>query len=324
MDLKKNAPKGEFLAYINKKEAAMLKKAGGSGKLVNGIPSFRPQDMGNQTNQDKSAANTGAGGGQRTGTTSGRYNPHTDTGYSNSNYKNEKVTGDQMRDHANAFKIGISQPKTIPSWMPGGTQAKFIKSIFGTPKTKMGKKSITAKRMAYINSLPPASRRAMIDRLGLGIDPIDNRYGDPTILGSGDYGKNLYGIDALDIINFNGDYMKQYGPKTIDGGGDGNPYILPQYAMMGGGADMGSEDVEEKTYDYHLGLGGQQVGANVLRGYAADGGIMGTRARRAMGGIMNRVDQRQGYFLGKIVKSVGKAVKGVAKAAGKVLSSDAW
>ena len=33
----------------------------------------------------------------------------------------------------------------------------------------------------------------------------------------------------------------------IDGGGDGNPYILPQYAMMGGGADMGSEDVEEKN-----------------------------------------------------------------------------
>ena len=32
--LKNKAPKGEFLAYINKKEAAMLKKAGGSGELV--------------------------------------------------------------------------------------------------------------------------------------------------------------------------------------------------------------------------------------------------------------------------------------------------
>ena len=48
MDLKKNAPKGEFLAYINKEEAAMLKKAGGSGKLVNGIPSFRPEDYGQE------------------------------------------------------------------------------------------------------------------------------------------------------------------------------------------------------------------------------------------------------------------------------------
>ena len=58
--LKKNAPKGEFLAYINPKEAAMLKKAGGSGKKVNGIPSFRPQDMGNKDNQKRSAASTGS------------------------------------------------------------------------------------------------------------------------------------------------------------------------------------------------------------------------------------------------------------------------
>jgi len=42
--LKENAPKGEFLAYINSDEATMLKKAGGSGKLVNGIPSFEPGD----------------------------------------------------------------------------------------------------------------------------------------------------------------------------------------------------------------------------------------------------------------------------------------
>ena len=32
---KKKAPKGEFLAYINKEEVA-LKRAGGSGHLVNG------------------------------------------------------------------------------------------------------------------------------------------------------------------------------------------------------------------------------------------------------------------------------------------------
>ena len=49
---------------------------------------------------------------------------------------------------------------------------------------------------------------------------------------------------------------------------------------------------------------------------------MGTRARRAMGGIMNRVDQRQAYGLGSIVKVLGKALSRVAKAAGKVLKSD--
>jgi hypothetical protein len=38
--LQEKAPKGEFLAYINKKEANLLKKLGGSGKKINGIPSF--------------------------------------------------------------------------------------------------------------------------------------------------------------------------------------------------------------------------------------------------------------------------------------------
>ena len=110
------------------------------------------------------------------------------------------------------------------------------------------------------------------------------------------------------------DYMNRKKITTFEGGG--NPNILPQYAMMGGGADMGSEDVEEeKTYDYHLGLGGQQVGADVLRGYAADGGIMELRARRAFGGIMDRVTGRKAYGLGSIFKKVGKAAK-------KVLSSD--
>jgi len=108
--------------------------------------------------------------------------------------------------------------------------------------------------------------------------------------------------------------------NTNEGGGDGNPYILPQYAMMGGGADMGSEDVEEeKTYDYRFGddqdVIYENYGTPGYRNTRAEGGIMGTRARRAMGGIMERVDKRQGYFLGKLVKKVGNAAK-------KVLSSD--
>ena len=43
-DLQSNAPKGEFLAYINPKEAGILKSLGGSGKPVNGIPSFDDED----------------------------------------------------------------------------------------------------------------------------------------------------------------------------------------------------------------------------------------------------------------------------------------
>jgi len=104
---------------------------------------------------------------------------------------------------------------------------------------------------------------------------------------------------------------------------EGNDNILPQYAMMGGGADLGGEDAVEDEYDYHLGLGGQKVGRDVTLGYLADGGragkaeggIMELRARRAFGGIMDRVTGRKAYGLGSIFKSVKKA-------AGKVLSSD--
>jgi hypothetical protein len=55
--LQAKAPEGEFLAYINPDEAAMLKRAGGSGEPVNGIPSFRPQDYGQEAASKKSGFN---------------------------------------------------------------------------------------------------------------------------------------------------------------------------------------------------------------------------------------------------------------------------
>jgi hypothetical protein len=45
-ELQAKAPKGEFLAYINQGEANALKNSGGSGHLVNGIPSFVGSDYG--------------------------------------------------------------------------------------------------------------------------------------------------------------------------------------------------------------------------------------------------------------------------------------
>ena len=58
--LQDKAPKDHFLAYINANEAKLLKKMGGSGEMTpQGIPSFRPQDMGNAANQASSAASAG-------------------------------------------------------------------------------------------------------------------------------------------------------------------------------------------------------------------------------------------------------------------------
>ena len=63
-ELEKKAPEGEFVAYINPREAKMLKDAGGSGKLVNGIPSFEDDDPGDTFGgDDDSDDDDGYGGG---------------------------------------------------------------------------------------------------------------------------------------------------------------------------------------------------------------------------------------------------------------------
>ena len=57
-ELQAKAPEGEFLAYINPDEASMLKRAGGSGKPVNGIPSFEPRSS---READQKSSNTSGG-----------------------------------------------------------------------------------------------------------------------------------------------------------------------------------------------------------------------------------------------------------------------
>jgi hypothetical protein len=52
-----------LLAYITPAEAALLKKNGGTGEMVNGIPAFRP--VKGKTSSGKSSAGTGFSGGQR-------------------------------------------------------------------------------------------------------------------------------------------------------------------------------------------------------------------------------------------------------------------
>ena len=136
--LNDRAPKGEFLAYINKKEAAMLKKAGGSGKPVNGIPSFRPQDMGNKSNQKASAANTGMGGSRKgpdkgTGGGSGniggggggqdsdyrRYSPPTKKTYTSKTIDSKPVTGDDYRRSRDNFVNTLNKNNQIAAERAG-------------------------------------------------------------------------------------------------------------------------------------------------------------------------------------------------------------
>ncbi len=107
-------------------------------------------------------------------------------------------------------------------------------------------------------------------------------------------------------------YKREYGPNEPSD--DNIPFIPINYNT---GAD--EEVVDDKEFAYHLGLGGQKVGADVTRAsYIFN---QGGRVPRNMGGIMNAVP-RQGYFLGGIGKAIKGVVGGVADAAKKVLKSD--
>ena len=129
--------------------------------------------------------------------------------------------------------------------------------------------------------------------------------------------------EKLDAIANRGKTLDQINPPS---GGDNNQPFIPINYNTGAAT---TEAVEPYTNDFTYRFGDDQnviydnYGTSGYRTTAADGGIMGTRARRAMGGIMNRVDKRQGYFLGSIVKGVKSAVGGVVDATKKVLKSDA-
>jgi len=135
--------------------------------------------------------------------------------------------------------------------------------------------------------------------------------GDMSQIGIKSVRRDQFGNPVKDIF---GNTLFDYGPVQDGGGGEGQN-LLPLNYGIGVGPSTTEDITETQTitpWDFT-----QKVGRDVTLGYAANGG----RITRAGGGIMNAVP-RQGYFLGKIVKGVGKAIGSVADAAGKVLKSD--
>jgi hypothetical protein len=129
-------------------------------------------------------------------------------------------------------------------------------------------------------------------------------------------GRNSLGGDiALEVLGQK--YKDTLRPPDMPDDRDGQiivPYPYNVQPFYNDEADV----EEEKTFDYRFGDPNANQALDVTLGqYFNQGG----RVPRNMGGIMNTVP-RQGYFLGKVVKSVGKAIGSVADAAGKVLKSD--
>ncbi len=146
--------------------------------------------------------------------------------------------------------------------------------------------------------------------------------GSPGLSVAGDMSK--VGIKSVRRDPLTGEPMKDmfgntlfdYGDSTFGGEGGGQNYLPLNYGAGGGG----EEEKETQTFEFdpsRFGAGAEA--ADVTRAsYIFN---QGGRVPRNMGGIMNTVP-RQGFFLGKIAKGIGKAVGSVAKAAGKVLKSD--
>jgi hypothetical protein len=336
-----------LLAYITPNEVKKLKALGGEETMTKeGIPAY-PEfdnytDVGGGTKSEFEGGAYGGTGNANDGVAQQYNNQGVDPNLQEAVKKQAKINK-AIKDAEDTRKAGFrttaSHVYSPPTFAQNFKNSLYQNSLNRNKVLAMRKMSLMQKGLpgmygALISGVTgkvPDWAQNMTEEemkaLGADIQGIKdynqatyNLNLNPTKKGSGSEllgrvfeGQNLLDKNLLDQTKYEELFPGNIPPFD----GRGNEYILPQYAMMGGGADMGSEDVEEKTYDYHLGLGGQQVGANVLRGYQANGG----RITRAGGGIMNAVP-RQGYFLGGIGKSIGKAVKGVAKAAGKVLKSD--
>jgi hypothetical protein len=389
MDLKKNAPKGEFLAYINKKEAAMLKKAGGSGELVNGIPSFRPEDFGQEARSKEKGFDQ-----------SDKSNPYSDASKSAQAAENksisdrhkervEKIARHDYGPKKNIFqKMAAYDKRYKNAWATKQKQKQLtaIDKMIAKTYTANPHMDIAEIRDALMSQYDGTTKDTMtglesfnvgkpgmnygptqLGPLGLKTtnskgEPLSTKYMDttpslyshpsntPSIMGQilgkvsppninnlmsgfnkinqlSDIQKN--GVTQAEITDY---YDRSMGRGKYDifggGNGDGQQPLIPIDYNTGAGT---TETVEPYTNDFEYRFGNTQgVGDDVTQGFynqggrarRAEGGIMELRARRAFGGIMDRVTGRKAYGLGSIFKSVGKAVSGVAKAAGKVLSSD--
>jgi len=337
-DLKKKAPKGEFLAYINKEEAAALKRAGGSGHLVNGIPSFVGSDYkpdntnpGKKNTSGYQGGNRGKGGYQGStgetnktksegGSGTGNFNPNV-TAKGTPILKGD-LTSDLQKYNHNAV-MGNDQPMGPPIYSPKEQTKIENQNLFYNYKGK-NKKYLPGWVQAAGNFNRKPNRKFYYDRVlknnaaNLSLTELEaayEKYMDNRMAGY---------TDAMG--NTDPNYRLENGKYILSNQGGSDQPVISNFQPP-----IVEEEVEEDNgYDYRLGTGGDS--ADVTRGSynfnkggrvpAMEGGIMGTRARRAMGGIMSRVDQRQGYFLGKIVKGVKSAIGGVADAAGKVLKSD--
>ena len=190
----------------------------------------------------------------------------------------------------------VSGMGPVPDWTEGWTEKELVDALTTGPYLSQQK------------------TKAAVNKFASGKDELSRVFQAQNLLDTGQMTQSEYN-DLFPNSTLN--------PVQKDGLEEWQRLGFPSYeaylsAMRGVGSGSGEEEVEEKTFDYRFG-DTQNVGADVTRGsYIFN---QGGRVPRAFGGIMDTATGRRAYGLGSIFKSVGKAVSGVAKAAGKVLKS---
>ena len=297
-EAKDMAPKGEFLAYINKKEAEMLKNAGGSGIMTNaGIPSF--VEYGD-----------GPGGYADAGTTA--------AAASTGSVQGDVDRGNQNRGNSN--RSG-NPPVITPKPKPPKTKKNTIPTSNFSDDFK-----VFAMKKEYERNLSPNRNYFGVPgALVQAFSPNELSFYEES---DDDNDMSYYGMSEKDIVKSDRlakaiNKAEQTGSVTKDEFidafyGDNKP-VLPK--------DESNEPIvfndktlpvmfdEDDDNNYYDSVGGNPFTNRTAYRLMADGG----RADLAgggmpyEGGIMDLESSRQMYGLGKLVKKVTKTVKKIAK-----------
>jgi hypothetical protein len=275
--LNKMAPKGEKLAYINNREAELLKRMGGAGVDINktGIKSYYydevGQTMGGTGFQDTSSLTGGSG---NDGGSSYDYIPQPTVAKLNTINTSDRGGDTNPYGLRSKFQRGLD--KALP-YLAG-----FIGSKLGPYtgyKAYDSAKTNQEKRQEELNRFTNA--------INTGSFYVPGQTGLPEGL--------IAKSDSL--LGF----QNRAPEPTINTGG-GDNQIIPRLPMIA----QTPSDVESTSSDFDLyaaleGREAMRFGENPL-------GIMGAAQRFSEGG-----EVRQAYGLGKLVKKATKAVKKVVK-----------
>ena len=283
-EAKDMAPKGEFLAYINPKEAKMLKAAGGSGVMTKaGIPSF--VDFGNYTDVAQAAAGGEFGGGSPQETFGG---------------DDQEDDNARMMQAMNLIKAPPTKPTNIGD--SDGPSLNFaekfrIASLKNLYDQKTGQKKAIPSISNILSTFKPAQEFYTeeddeLDQYGLSGKTLTDLNRLAKAINEGERTGNISQTE------FEKAFYGPEGPRQLGSSNDTSDPFVPTIPLIPKIAtDLAEEDELAKA-----------LSNRTAYRFMADGGIMGGLAD----GQMDEMG-RQMYGLGKLVKKVTRGVKKIAK-----------